>query len=1061
MNKERELFYYRGKTKVSFEPRRDLLAASVQPDFSEEQDKELLEYGSQLKLQHEKVGAAIREDNVRVFRFPPDTSEQDKVEIQKRLTEQPMIRHVGPVIHLDDRGISFMTNKFVVKYTEPISLDEVNAMVKPYNLEVIRQIPYSPNAFVLMANAPASYKLLDHINELAENEGVEYAEPNLVSTAIVFFTPNDFLFSSQPHHQVINSECAWDIARGNQDIIVAVVDSGCDFDHPEFVNDSSLGWDKVYEQFDFGNMSTDPTGGTHGTKSCGIATANADNSEGVAGVAPGCRLMPIRWPSGTEEEWADMYVWIAGFDPGSTDPDFPDPINPGADVISNSIGVKDNPISSVMRDAFDYITDHGRDGKGCVILFAAGNDDQDLSTHDFCQWAAYDRTIAVASSAISPPDASEVKVSTSNFGAKIDVCAPGGGPGWGTEARTLSTTNVGAGDTAGSTSATTNDYDDFGQTSCACPQVAGVAALMLSVNPDLTWDQVRQIIRDTADPIDVGNTDPVGQWVDTDGDGVADFSQWYGYGRLDAERAVEAARDHRPVALRAHNGQYVCAEGGGGREVVANRSRLATWETFQLIDLGNNNVALRAYNAQFVCAEGGGGREVVANRDHRRSWETFKLVHLGGNKVALRAHNGQYVCAEGGGGQEVVANRDQIGPWEMFQLVDLRPEYAVALRVYNDQFMCAEGGGGQALVANRDRIDRWETFDLVNLGDNKVALRAHHGQYVCAEDGGGREVMVNRHWIGSWEAFELFDLGNGDVALRADNGQYVCAEDGGGREVVANRNSRRGWEMFQLIGLWPAYTVALRAHNGQYVCAEGGGGRELVANRDRIDRWETFELVDLGDDKVALRAYNGQYVAAEGGGGGQVMVNRHWIGGWETFEYIDLGNDDIALRAHNAQFICAEGGGGGEVVADRDLRRGWETFKVISLRPGRRIALQAHNGQYVCAEGGGGREVVANRDWRHAWETFELVDLRNDKVALRAHNGQYVCAAGGGGRELVVNRDWIGSWETFELIGLEGSKVALKAHNGQYVCAVSCGWQGVTADSSTIGNWETFKIVDV
>ncbi len=85
----------------------------------------------------------------------------------------------------------------------------------------------------------------------------------------------------------------------------------------------------------------------------------------------------------------------------------------------------------------------------------------------------------------------------------------------------------------------------------------------------------------------------------------------------------------KKVALRAHNGQYVCAEGGGGREVVANRDRIRSWETFELIELGDSKIALRAHNGQYVCAEGGGGREVVANRDQIRSWETFELVKLG------------------------------------------------------------------------------------------------------------------------------------------------------------------------------------------------------------------------------------------------------------------------------------------------------------------------------------------------------------------------------------------------------------------------------------------------
>jgi beta-lactam-binding protein with PASTA domain len=136
------------------------------------------------------------------------------------------------------------------------------------------------------------------------------------------------------------------------------------------------------------------------------------------------------------------------------------------------------------------------------------------------------------------------------------------------------------------------------------------------------------------------------------------------------------------IYLGANNGQYVAAEGGGGREAVANRDIPREWETFQLIAINGlplrsgNQVALRAHNGQLIAAEGGGGQEVVANRDAIGPWETFTILHADGldgeitdgQNVAFRAHNGQFVAAEGGGGREVVANRDAIGPWETFTI---------------------------------------------------------------------------------------------------------------------------------------------------------------------------------------------------------------------------------------------------------------------------------------------------------------------------------------------------------------------------------------------------------
>ncbi|MEO7859952.1 MAG: hypothetical protein ABIU05_05830 [Nitrospirales bacterium] len=136
------------------------------------------------------------------------------------------------------------------------------------------------------------------------------------------------------------------------------------------------------------------------------------------------------------------------------------------------------------------------------------------------------------------------------------------------------------------------------------------------------------------------------------------------------------------VQLRAANGLYVCAEGGGGREVVANRAIPKEWERFTLTDPdrypleSGDHVVLAAHNNMFMCAEGGGGQKVVANRRLAGPWELFTILLANrgtgeltnGAQVGLQASNGQYVCAEGGGGREVVANRGEIGPWETFSL---------------------------------------------------------------------------------------------------------------------------------------------------------------------------------------------------------------------------------------------------------------------------------------------------------------------------------------------------------------------------------------------------------
>lgn len=135
------------------------------------------------------------------------------------------------------------------------------------------------------------------------------------------------------------------------------------------------------------------------------------------------------------------------------------------------------------------------------------------------------------------------------------------------------------------------------------------------------------------------------------------------------------------INLQSINGQYVCTEGGGWREIVADRGGAGPWETFTLYDVNGgslndgDSVFIQGVNGPFLCAEGGGGQNVVANRQFPGPWETFTFVKLSGtgaigtgDQIAIQANNGQYWCAENGGGGVVNANRNAIGPWEEFSI---------------------------------------------------------------------------------------------------------------------------------------------------------------------------------------------------------------------------------------------------------------------------------------------------------------------------------------------------------------------------------------------------------
>ncbi|WP_328917279.1 MULTISPECIES: glycoside hydrolase family 3 C-terminal domain-containing protein [unclassified Streptomyces] len=126
------------------------------------------------------------------------------------------------------------------------------------------------------------------------------------------------------------------------------------------------------------------------------------------------------------------------------------------------------------------------------------------------------------------------------------------------------------------------------------------------------------------------------------------------------------------ITLRAHaNNQYVTAENAGAAALIANRTAIGPWETFDEIDLGNGTVALRAHaNNKYVTAPNNGAGSLIASSTSVGAAETFDLIHDPDGAVTLRAHaDNQYVTAENAGAAALIANRTAIGPWEEFDLI--------------------------------------------------------------------------------------------------------------------------------------------------------------------------------------------------------------------------------------------------------------------------------------------------------------------------------------------------------------------------------------------------------
>lgn len=311
--------------------------------------------------------------------------------------------------------------------------------------------------------------------------GVLYAEPVFIRK--VFFTPNDTYFSQQwgLNNTHTQAELAWNYAQGNSAVKIAIVDSGMDMDHPDLVGnlwvnpgedlngngvvdpsdrnnldddangyiDDFSGWDFMYDDNDPNDDWPAPEGG-HGTHCAGIAAAQTNNGVGVASLSFDCSVIPIRTGEG-------IYIYAGNEGVAYA-------LNLQADIVSLSWG--GGGFSMLEQDMYNQAFNNGT-----FVVAAAGND----NTSEPMYPAGYGNVFAVASTTQN-----DTKSSFSNYGAWVDIAAPGSN---------IFSTYLNA------------SYTNMSGTSMACPFTASLAGLVKGAFPDMTPADLAETIQSTSDNI--------------------------------------------------------------------------------------------------------------------------------------------------------------------------------------------------------------------------------------------------------------------------------------------------------------------------------------------------------------------------------------------------------------------------------------------------------------------------------------------------------------------------------------------------------------------------------
>lgn len=370
----------------------------------------------------------------------------------------------------------------------------VESLISATRIKLDKSSPILSDIYVVRYSGTITPALF--AKSLLKNPDVVYAEPHYIyKVSGEKFTPNDSLLSDQWGLTKISAPQAWDITTGSSSVPIGIVDTGVDWMHPDLYGNiwhnphwqtdvdfpaDSIGWD-------FGGSDGTPDnnpeedGPHHGTHVAGIAAAIANNKIGIAGTAPGCKIMAVKTSQANLTDPSDGEPYIVyGFE------GMVYAANNGARVINCSWGGAG--YAQYEQDIINYVTQ-----EGALVVAAAGNDASD----EFETPAYYDNVMAVAAT-----DQSDNAAYFTNYNYTISVSAPG--------ESIMSTWDV-------------NSYTYLSGTSMATPCASGVAALVASQHPDYLPQQILEQVRVSADKIDTLNPGYIKQ---------------IGFGRVNAYRAL-------------------------------------------------------------------------------------------------------------------------------------------------------------------------------------------------------------------------------------------------------------------------------------------------------------------------------------------------------------------------------------------------------------------------------------------------------------------------------------------------------------------------------------------
>ncbi len=511
-------YYYQGQ-KFYLQERTDMLFLKVKKDVSIDAARSELMRHPEIDLSSSALKPG---EDVFLKLLTPLQGERYSALVNdlKRNDMFENVNYAFSPLGIDDNKTFYGMNDYVIMQFKPFyskaQIDDIN---KRNNVEIIQKIDVTGGeTFLAKVNRSSSLNAMEVSNKYFESGAVNYSEPSLYVTNVLCDTVNDPFYPQQWSLRNVGNnvptnppgviadvdmdvDSAWNVTKGDSTVIIAIVDTGVDTTHPDI---------PLVFGYDFANNDGNPNDdGNHGTACAGIVAAKGNNNLGVSGVAYRCKIMPIKIlnSAGSIPGYhvaAFGIVWA---------------YQHGASVLSCSWGFTGGA-SSLLYNAINDAARFGRNGKGSVICMASGN--EDTSPMRFPAISDAEMMVvgglAPCNKRKSPSDGCSGETWGACYGPTLDIVAP--------------CVKIYTTDRVGTPGYTTTDYtNSFNGTSSATPNTAGVCALVISANPNLTRKEVEALISLSAEKVGTYSYATVKEY--------GNWNNEMGYGRINARLALQ------------------------------------------------------------------------------------------------------------------------------------------------------------------------------------------------------------------------------------------------------------------------------------------------------------------------------------------------------------------------------------------------------------------------------------------------------------------------------------------------------------------------------------------